>query len=196
MCKMTTLLSLLFILVLNVSQSHAWLIYHKPEFSGKVIDTETKKPIEGAVVVAVYNKSTIGLGAGTISSIISVQEALTDKDGMFHIPSYTTLIQPFSWEIGTAFIIFKPGYVSISGLNLEECLSGGMFKESELPWLYNQQLKYKISSGVVELPKLKTREERNKASMIGVSGYRSKDLPLLYKAINEEDRYLGIPERE
>ncbi|MBI3583826.1 MAG: hypothetical protein HY096_07745, partial [Nitrospinae bacterium] len=34
--------------------SHAlwWMVYHKPAFKGKVIDAETKKPIEGAVVVA------------------------------------------------------------------------------------------------------------------------------------------------
>ena len=56
--------------------------------------------------------------------------------------------------------------------------------------------KGKVTFGIVELPKLKTREERLRASRVGVSGYGSKDLPLLYKALNEEERYLGIPELE
>lgn len=50
------LLALTFIL--NTNSYASWLIYHKPEFKGMVIDAETKEPIEGAVVVAVYYKVT------------------------------------------------------------------------------------------------------------------------------------------
>ena len=185
-------------LTLSPPPSHAlwWMVYHKPEFKGKVIDAETKEPIEGAVVVVVYSRRAIRIAPHAVSETVNVKEALTDKDGNFHISSYTTLIDPLSSESAATFIIFKPGYLSISGINLEDCFSGGVCKEAELPWLYNQQLKYKIASGIVELPKLKTREERIKASMVGVTGYHAKDLPLLYKTVNEEERYLGIPERE
>ena len=31
-------------------------LYSKPEFRGRVIDAETKQPIEGAVVVVLYEK--------------------------------------------------------------------------------------------------------------------------------------------
>ena len=41
-----------------------------------------------------------------------MREALTDKNGEFYIPSYTTIIQPLSWETLVTFIIFKPGYGS------------------------------------------------------------------------------------
>ena len=114
MKKVLIFIFLILIIAITSFPSHAfvWMVYHKPAFKGKVIDAETKEPIEGAVVVAVYNKATIGLGAGTLSSVINVREALTDKDGMFRIPSYTTMIQPFSWEISATFIIFKPGYGS------------------------------------------------------------------------------------
>ncbi len=68
---------LISIFIFNASISHAgWLIYHKPEFKGKVIDTETKEPIEGVVVVAIYQKHPIisGPGGGS-SSIINIKEA-------------------------------------------------------------------------------------------------------------------------
>jgi hypothetical protein len=174
------------------SSEAAWLIYHKPEFKGKVIDAETKDPIAGAVVVVVYNKTTLGLGAGTISSIINVKETLTDKDGMFRIPSYTTLIQPFSWASSATFIVFKPGYASVSGLSLEETLSKDTDKkEIELPWLYNKNMKFRFAPRLIGLPKLKTREERRQAWMdadIFGADVKARKLPLLYKMVNEESK--------
>jgi hypothetical protein len=190
--------------VLTASSSEAgWLIYHKPEFIGKVVDAETKEPIAGAVVVVIYHKTTLGLGAGTISSIINVRETLTDKDGVFHVPSYTTIIQPFSWESSASFIIFKPGYGNFPaqriyppGLGLSEqeiFFSAGIGAERYLEAQVGLELKYAtLKTGIVELPKLKTREERWHSSFVGVSGYSEKDLPLLYKAISEEDKALGI----
>jgi hypothetical protein len=93
--------------LITTSARADWILYHKPEFSGKIIDIDTKVPIEGLVVGVQYQKATLGLGAGQITSIINVQEALTGKDGNFKIPTYTTLIQPFSWKIPTTCIIFQ-----------------------------------------------------------------------------------------
>lgn len=99
-----------FFLIFPVISYAGWLIYHKPAFNGKVIDAETKEPIEGAVVVAIYNKWVLGFEPQT--SYVDIKEFLTDKNGEFYIPSYTTIIQPFSWEAWVRFIIFKPGYGS------------------------------------------------------------------------------------
>ncbi|MEK6683280.1 MAG: carboxypeptidase-like regulatory domain-containing protein [Nitrospirota bacterium] len=110
-------LMVLFVTILFMlpDAGHAgWLIYHKPAFHGRVIDAETKEPIEGAVVVASYLKTTLG-PAHSGSSVFNVRETLTDKAGEFHIPSYTTIIQPFSWSEWSdkvTFIIYKPGYGS------------------------------------------------------------------------------------
>jgi hypothetical protein len=52
----------------------SWLICHKPEFKGKVIDAEAKQPIEGAVVVAKYFKHPIITGsAGGSASITPIK---------------------------------------------------------------------------------------------------------------------------
>jgi hypothetical protein len=189
------ILAILMVAFMTVTSEAGWLIYHKPEFKGKVIDVETKAPIEGAVVVVVYNKTTLGLGAGTLSSIIHVRETLTDKDGMFRIPAYTTIIQPFSWSSNATFIIFKPGYASVSGWSLEETLSKETDKkEVELPWIENKDLKFIFAPKLIELPKIRTGDERKRARMsVDISGadVDAKDLPLLYKIINDE-RKIGF----
>ncbi len=126
------------IVVMPASSKAGWLIYHEPIFNGKILDIDTKQPIEGAVIVVEYNKATIGLGAGSISSIINLRETLTDKEGNFHIPSYSTFIQPFSWQIPATVIIFKPGYASLelgaiyfTGNQIQD-------KEGSWPWSKSQ----------------------------------------------------------
>jgi hypothetical protein len=90
-----------------------WLVYRKPEFKGKVIDAASREPIKGAVVAVMYYSAPILTGPGGGSPyIIHVKESLTDENGMFLIPSYTTLIQPNSLEDRAEFIIYKPGYGS------------------------------------------------------------------------------------
>jgi len=143
-----------------------WLIYHKPALEGKVIDAETKEPLQGAVVVALYYKGTLGLGAGTLSSAIKVRETETDEGGEFHFPPYTTIIQPFSWASATRYFIYKPGYVSLVNIALEGYfVSENPSREDwELPWPYNQNLVVTIKApNIVEIPKTSSKEERLKA---------------------------------
>ena len=188
-----------------------WLIYHKPEFRGKVIDADTKDPIESAVVVVVYNKHTLISGpGGGYTSVIKVKETLTDKDGEFHFPSYTTIIQPFSKEDLAEFIIFKPGYwtfpyhqripFGIRPVDEQIFFSMEIGSEGELEvWIKEEEGpvlgRSKVTFGIVELPKPKTREERlNAKRSADIFGLKitPKDLPLLYKRISEENKNLGI----
>lgn len=189
----TIILSVLLVACLFVTAEAGWITYHEPEFNGKILNIDTKQPIEGAVVVVAYQKETLGLGAGNLSSVIDVRETLTDKDGNFHFTSYTTLIQPFSWQAESVFIVFKPGYASINKLALKDYFTGKNTDEREGSWPGPEfkGLKYKLrAAGIVELPKLKTREQRLQASRVGITGYSAKDLPLLYNARNEEDKAL------
>lgn len=197
---LTALLFFTFLVVLLPTTSFAsWLIYHKPAFKGKVIDAATKAPIAGAVVVAAYYKSTMGV-PHHYSSIINAQETLTDQNGEFSIPSYTTMIQPLSVSFYVDFIIYKPGYGNFpqqhvspqkTGVRPEDFFSGDYGKEGELTWL---DKKIKVTFGIVELPRLQTREERLRAMPSGPGDVTSKELPLLFKAINEERRNWGLQE--
>lgn len=193
-------------IILNFTESRCfadWLIYHKPAFEGQILDGNTKEPIEGAVVVALYNKRTIGLGAGTLSSVINIRETLTDKEGRFRIPSYTTLIQPFSWDAPANFIIYKPGYVAVDDLydrDLEGLFSEKMvgMQGQEFEWLDNKLLSFRYRSpNIVELPKPTTREERIRSlPSIPSPDVPAKKITILIDLSNSERVNLGLkPEK-
>ncbi len=94
--------------------SSGWIIFYESAFKGKVIDAETKEPIEGAVVAAIY---AVGIFAiiDSGSARVDVQETLTDSNGEYNIPSNFFLHWPLSLGSPTTFIIFKPGYGAYSG---------------------------------------------------------------------------------
>ena len=98
-------MSVVFIGCFYVTESFAWLIFHKPEYKGKIIDADTNEPIEGVVVVALYNtRSIIGGPAGLLYHTIHAKEVLTDKNGEFVIPTYTTMMGSNSKEHRTEFV--------------------------------------------------------------------------------------------
>jgi len=173
-----------------------WLIYHKPEFRGKIIDADTKAPIAGAVVVAIYNSYPIISGPGGGSAkIIKIKEALTDESGVFHIGSYTTLIQPNSVEDTVTFIIFKPGYSSYPNFSTYP------FMYIDIYSLFTSELGTKrkiiknseeilITNGVVELKRLKTWDERREAQRFLIANQPVKHWPILHKMVEEEHEWI------
>ncbi|HID70854.1 MAG TPA: carboxypeptidase regulatory-like domain-containing protein [Desulfobacterales bacterium] len=72
----------------------------------RVLDAETKKPVEGAVALATWTKykGLPGLSYGYTAKAI---EAVSDKDGYFIIPGVTGTI-----AFNTPYLqVYKPGYV-------------------------------------------------------------------------------------
>ena len=117
--KTRILIALMFIMFIPVftSQAFAWLIYNKPEFRGKVIDAETKQPVEGAVVVVLYEKWEFGGPGGGNTLPMDAKETMTDNMGEFYFPSYKTMIGPLSRASEVSFIIFKPGYMAVNRID-------------------------------------------------------------------------------
>lgn len=179
MKKILIIAGLITVLVISSTSSHAWLIYQKPAFKGKVIDTVTKQPIVGAVVVASYQKTLVA-GFEPMTTTFDIREAVTGKDGIFQIPSYTTLINPLCVSSFVSFIIYKPGYghqvvpQGNSHIDLEVYLSESI-------------------GAVVELPKLKTREDRksNIPSLPSELKLLDKQRNLI-RLINDEEESLGL----
>jgi hypothetical protein len=177
-----------------------WVIFHKPAYHGRVIDAETKRPIEGAVVVAIYEAWALKLLRSDYD-VVGVRETLTNKNGEFHISSYNTIIVPWWVRSDTRFVIYKPGYgdyprhyVSPPSLSLDQ---GEQFFLGELgtPGEFERlSKKIKVTYGVVELPKLKTREERLRSISGTLTDFGSKELPLSHEAINEEYKKFGLSE--
>jgi hypothetical protein len=88
-------------------------------FRGKVVDFDTKEPIEGVAVVAYWDKARAMI-AGESTILKEVKEILTDKKGEWSIIGeegephdplpYLSLFIPYTKH--PSFIIFKPGYES------------------------------------------------------------------------------------
>ncbi len=57
-------------------------VLSEPAYEGQIIDIETKEPIEGASVVAIY-MSEVMTPVQFTTSTVEVREAVTDKEGKF-----------------------------------------------------------------------------------------------------------------
>lgn len=170
-------------------------------WKGKVIDAETKKPIEGAVVLAVWDRN-YRTPTGGNSYFYEAKEVLTDKEGKFEIPAYTpiNLLPLISYIEGPVFTIFKPGYGSFPWYRVsppmnippDEFFANETGTEGEIGWDYEKGKKIKVVFGIIELPKLKTWIERIKnLESIYVERIPSAKIPNLLQIIKEEDNYLS-----
>ncbi|MCP4614574.1 MAG: carboxypeptidase-like regulatory domain-containing protein [Planctomycetes bacterium] len=181
------------------------MIHHKPSYKGRVIDAETKEPIAGAVAVAIYNKYPIISGPGGGSSTeFHAKEALTDENGEFTIPSYTTLLFPNSMEDTTQFIIYKRSYgnypedrisppSNISWESKERYFFEKNFGKQGKVKIFSGKQRgkgLKVTFGLVELPRLKTWKERRNAGSLGGMDIPESQWILLKKMIEEEDEWL------
>lgn len=185
-----TIVAVIFLLSPPAFASCGWLVYHEHAFKGKVVDAETRKPIEGAVVVAIYKIREYSF-VQSDAVVADVKEVLTDKHGEFRISQHTFFsLYPVARGETTTFLIFKPGYASISELSLGDILSGGG-KKGELPWIENRDLKFIFAPGLVGLPRVTTRDERLKAIPGHVTDATDKT-PFLNRLIEEEDRALEL----
>ena len=176
------ILAIAFLIVLVNFTSPASAFF-KP-YRGKVIDAETKEPIEGAVIVAIWTREAPYFPSGESVAFKKARETTTDKNGEFSIkPYHHYSLRPLS-KLWLRWVIFKPGYGSFPRhpkVRPKGISPNGLTSKIFSPYT------------VVELPKLKTKEERRKYLLRppGVS-VPYKETPLLIEAINIERVNLGL----
>ena len=95
---------------------------------GQVVDAETNNPIENAAVHIEWWKMGSGPPGLAGSVQVEVAEDLSDAEGFFNIPKYSTLLKDFRMAV------YKKGYVCWSnedifptyekrkGFSLEDCM--------------------------------------------------------------------------
>jgi hypothetical protein len=160
---------------------------HGP-WRGKVIESDTKKPIENAVVVAVWYSKLFYPWAvgGTSPEPMKVVETVTNANGEFYFSSKYFIDLAILREVnGPDILIYKPGY-DVSGAR------------SDLKYSINKNPIYKNELAIFEFPRLEKKEERLKA-WDSASGFRldiKRKTPLLKKYINQERKYLGFTGEE
>jgi hypothetical protein len=176
-------------------------------YQGRVIDAETKEPIEGAVVVAEWWEEK-GAFFGSLERLRDVKETLTDRDGKWSITGPESdkkkmvrgmlSVIAIVWAIrDPGFIIFKPGYCSWpNGFSIDAC------KDKIRPERTDEIMEGKtVEFG---LPKLTNREDRLRSQRISplypTSDGQTKEKQFLKKQLellrllNEERRNLGLDE--
>ena len=157
------------------------LVYPSGPYRGRVVDAETKQPLAGAAVLAVWRWGGPGLGHPS-EGFHDALEVLTDANGEFVVPRKTHFIFSIFAEVEEPhFIIYYPGYGSFPLYHVQPTGAAldSAFREHT----------------VVELPRLKTYEERLRAAGIpsGAVGVPDEKMPNLIHLINQERRALGAP---
>jgi hypothetical protein len=150
-------------------------------YRGLIIDSDTKAPLAGAVVVALWVRERVyPLQVNT--EHYAVRETVTDAEGRF-------VMEVKDIEEGAPrrtrkpeFLVYLPGYGSFPhGYTSPKGFVAELFEGS---WT------------TVELPRLANRERRlnvlSGASPHRFSGDPERDLPLLTKAVDEERVALGL----
>lgn len=146
---MKILITLLLLLIIFPSSAGCAITHKYGPYYGKVVEIETKEPIEEAAVLVVFYTEEYG-PAGAITRYADALETVTDKNGEFRIPAHrVTTFRPLQgWDIYPQFRIFKPEYGCYP---MHNDVKPMFVPNGTLP--VNQYV-------TLELPRLKTREER------------------------------------
>lgn len=181
----------------NISTASAgwgWVVFHERAFKGKVVDAETGEPIEGAVVVAKYYKTDVNFWDwGT--DVMDVQEAMSGSDGIFNVPSFTTLIHPFSYGTKSEFLIWKPGYVPLLVQDSYIFTREIGTIEGRMDYIKGRgMVSVPTKMGIAELRKAKTWKQRREAHIDAGIFDRNFEAKLkYYKKLSDEDAAISGP---
>jgi hypothetical protein len=118
---------------------------HHGPYKGRVIDAETKRPLHGAVVLAVWDRE-IPLVIQSNTVFYAAREVLTDINGEFVITAKDIEADAPSRTLRPRFVIFFPGYGYYPNYQVAPTgFIGGNFEGK---------------GTLVELPKLKAMDDR------------------------------------
>lgn len=188
----------LFVLLIS---SYAYGVRYDGPYKGRVIDADTREPIEGVVVLGIWSREHISPG-GAVHTFYDAMETVTDKNGDFEIKGLGLLV--LSNVIPMDVLIFKAGYEYI-GMGSWKGLKSVGWKgkeESYDPTLKTKvikpvydprrKVKWEGDKAIIPLKKL-TMEERRKQSTPSFpsEAYEKKKMPLLIKEINKEEKFFG-----
>jgi len=150
-------------------------------YRGQVIDAETKAPLVGAVVVALWWRNRV-YPFHSVAEHYAVRETVTDAEGRFLLDAKDVEEGAPRQTYHPEFLIFQPGYGSYPKKYVSpRGFTGGIFERPDT---------------VVELPRLADREDRRKHLwLFGPHSYSDKpfrDLPELMRRINTERIAIGL----
>jgi hypothetical protein len=178
--SMKTKVYLFFILLILMNQTGClYAVRYDGPYHGKVVDEQTREPIEGVVVLGSWWVYHFDVGGGH-STYHDAREVVTDNNGDFVVKGeglrILSSLQPMS------FVIYKSGYTYFQGS--WNTLKTGIYPSKVVTWEGDMP--------IIPIRKL-TDEERKKYSLPG----RLQDAPWnkmlqMTQELNKERIYKGL----
>jgi hypothetical protein len=122
--------AILSILAVLATFTCAYGIRYDGPYNGRVIDADTAAPVEGVVVLGVWNTEQITPG-GAVHNFHDARETVTDKNGEFEIPGMGLKILGNVTPMDV--LIFKAGYEHI-GMSSWESLKSDLILRKKIKW--------------------------------------------------------------
>lgn len=162
---------------------------------GQIVDAETGQPLEGVVVLFYWIKYTGSWAGWAGGEFHDSAEVVTDRDGRFVVPSRRTLTLVPWKKVARELVIFKPGY---GPSRFRGATTWQQLPLEKRQAQYDEAWKQFEGDGVViELPSLKTREERlSFLSTITWSLVPLDRTTRLREALRGERTNLGLPAKK
>jgi len=170
--------AILNILVVLATLTCAYGIRYDGPYSGRVIDADTGAPVEGVVVLGVWNTEQITPG-GAVHNFHDARETVTDKNGDFEIPGMGLKILGNVTPMDV--LIFKAGYEHI-GMSSWESLKSDLILRKKIKW--------EGTKAIIPLKKLTIEERRKRFGSYYVDIPNEKQ-KLLLKETKKEDKEIG-----
>ena len=157
------------------------VVYASGPYRGRVIDAETRQPLVGVVVLAIWYREVPVAPHGPAVDYHDSIELLTDDSGEFTVPEKThfTLIGKIREP---RLVIYYPGYAAYPSMKARP-------QGKEVGAAYEQKVFH------VELMKSKTLEERRtnvRDLPVSISDIPDDKMPNLVRLVNKERQDLGL----
>lgn len=174
--------------LLSISSACIPYIHCDGPYKGKVVELETEKPIEGAVVAGSW---VVAYGAHH-EPFCDATETLTNQNGEFELPKGCCWSYIFAQQYKPSVVVFKLGYLGYPplGYTQEE-------RKTYMPDFTGDEFKDEKQYYIIKLGKPKTREERELIQSHAQSPLTDETiskLPILIKLVNEERKNIGLDE--
>lgn len=166
---------LILAVVITLCQGCMYAVRYDGTYRGKVVDEDTREPIEGVVALGAWYKEQWS-AAGTVSTFYDARETVTDKNGEFEIPGHglriMTNLSPMR------ILLFKAGYT----------YERGHWDSLDQGYTLGKKIKWEGKKPIIPLKKL-TMEERKKQGTPSFpsEAYMNKKIPLFIKELNNEE---------